>query len=277
MRLTQEQLDQYDEDGYVIVPDFLSAEEAGLLAADADILGTPRRGLPEGNVYEKNSGLIRKSYSFDKDFESYHVLTSLPRMLAPARQILGEDIYLYMTHMNHKIAEKGERWLWHQDYAHWELDGVERGGAHDMVTIMIMVDDSTPENGPLQILRGSHKLPVEAFDIDFDETSVPTARVDEARMDHIARTHEAVECLGRAGTAVVFAPLAVHGSAENLSDKTRRNAYIVYNRTDNRPTIDKPRRFHVSPILMNQDPVNLDQGVEDDALLELARRKGLAA
>ena len=113
MRLTQEQLDQYDEDGYVIVPDFLSAQEVGFLAADADILGTPRRGLPEGNVYEKNSGLIRKSYSFDKDFESYHVLTRLPRMLAPARQILGEDIYLYMTHMNHKIAEKGERWLWH--------------------------------------------------------------------------------------------------------------------------------------------------------------------
>lgn len=277
MLLTDEQIKQYDDDGYVIIPDFLSQEEVGLLATDADILGTPQRRLPEGNVYEKNSGLIRKSYSFDKDFESYHVLTRLPRMLVPARQILGEDIYLYMTHMNHKIAEKGEKWLWHQDYPHWQLDGVERGGAHDMVTIMIMVDESTPENGPLQILKGSHKLPVEEFDIDFEETSVPTAKVDEAHMERIAATHEVVECVGKAGTAVVFAPMAVHGSVENHTDRTRRNAYVVYNRSDNRPTIKKPSRFHVSPILMNQDPVDLDDGVEDNALLILARQSGLAA
>jgi ectoine hydroxylase len=277
MHLTDDQLAQYDEDGFVIVPDFLSSEEVALLAAEADILGTPQRGLPEGNVYEKSSGMIRKSYSFDKDFEGYHLLTRLPRMLAPARQILGERIYLYMTHMNHKVAEKGEKWLWHQDYSHWELDGVARGGARDMVTIMVMVDESTPDNGPLQVLRGSHRLPVESFHIDMEETSVPTAKVDVARMDEIARTHEAVSCIGKAGTAVIFAPMAVHGSAENTTKKTRRNAYVVYNRHDNRPTIATPRRYHVSPLLMNQDPVELDGGVADDALLRLARSRGMAA
>ncbi len=277
MRLTEDQTKQYEIDGYAIVPDFLAPEEVDLLAAEADILGTPQRGLPDGNVYEYESGMIRKSYSFDKDSEAYFLTSRLPRMLVPARQLLGEDIYLYMTHMNHKVAKKGEVWLWHQDYSHWELDGVERGGAHDMVTIMIMIDESTPQNGALQILKGSHKLPVEEFRIDLDETSVPTAKVDEARMAEIVRTHETVECLGAAGTAVVFALMAIHGSARNNSTRTRRNAYFVYNRDDNRPTISKPRRFHVSPHLMNGDPVALDAGIDDDALLELSRCRAATA
>ena len=277
MRLSETQIEQYENDGYVIVPDFLAPEEVALLAAEADILGTPQRGLPDGNVYENESGMIRKSYSFDKDSEAYFLTSRMPRMLVPTRQLLGEKIYLYMTHMNHKVAKKGEIWLWHQDYAHWELDGVERGGAHDMVTIMIMIDESTPENGPLQVLKGSHKLPVEAFEIDLEETSVPTAKVDEARMAEIVRSHEAVTCLGGAGTAVIFAPMAIHGSARNNSTRTRRNAYFVYNRADNRPTIAEPRRFHVSPHLMNADPVELDMGVDDGVLVDLARRRASAA
>ncbi|MSP66546.1 MAG: phytanoyl-CoA dioxygenase family protein [Alphaproteobacteria bacterium] len=277
MHLSDAQIQQYDDDGFVILPGFLSPEEVGLLAAEADILGTPQRGLPDGNVYEYGSGMIRKSYSVDKDSEAYFLASRLPRMLVPSRQLLGERIYLYMTHMNHKIAKKGEIWLWHQDYSHWQLDGVARGGARDMVTIMIMVDKSTPENGPLQILKGSHKLPVEEFRIDLDETSVPTAKVSEARMAEIVKSHEIVECLGAAGTALVFAPMTIHGSARNNSTRTRRNAYFVYNRVDNRPTIEKPRRFHVSPHLMNSDPVELDTGVGDDALLALARRRLSAA
>ena len=108
MRLTKTQIQQYESDGYLIFPDFLSPEEVSLLAAEADILGTPQRGLPDGNVYESGSGMIRKSYSFDKDSEPYFVAGRLPRMLGPAHQILGENIYLYMTHMNHKVAKKGE-------------------------------------------------------------------------------------------------------------------------------------------------------------------------
>jgi ectoine hydroxylase len=277
MRLTKAQIQQYENDGYLILPDFLALEEVSLLAAEADILGTPQRGLTDGNVYESGSGMIRKSYSFDKDSEPYFVAGRLPRMLGPARQLLGENIYLYMTHMNHKVAKKGEVWLWHQDYSHWELDGVERGGAHDMVTIMIMIDESTPENGPLQILKGSHNLPVEEFRIDYDETSVPTAKVDDARMAEIVRSHETVECLGAAGTAIIFAPMAIHGSSRNNSTRTRRNAYFVYNRADNRPTISKPRRFHVSPHLLNDDPVELDVSVDDEALLDLARSRVSAA
>ena len=60
MRLTREQLDRYDEDGYVIVPDFLSAEEVGVLAADADILGPRSADCPRATSTKRTTRRIRR-------------------------------------------------------------------------------------------------------------------------------------------------------------------------------------------------------------------------
>ena len=142
---------------------------------------------------------------------------------------------------------------------------------------MLMLDDCTPENGPLQIVRGGHGVGPEVHFYDEETTSFPLHTLTDERMEALLETHEAVDCLGPAGSVVMFSGLTVHGSAENRSARPRCVAFFVYNRADNRPTIAKSRRRHVSPHQFNTDPVELGEALDDGALLRLAEVQETAA
>ena len=98
--------------------------------------------------------------------------------------------------------------------------------------------------------------------------------VTPEQVERLSRTHGMLEMVGPAGTVVMFTGQAVHGSEENRSSRPRCVAYFAYSRTDNRPTTAGSKRQHVSTYQLNRDPVELDDSVDDDALLRLAEVTG---
>ena len=58
------------------------------------------------------------------------------------------------------VQLKSSRWYghevtqscWHQDFAYFPHTNT------DLVAVMVLLDDSTPSNGCMQVVRGSHKL-----------------------------------------------------------------------------------------------------------------------
>lgn len=267
--LTTDQVDQYERDGYVHLGTCFTDDEMRLLRAEARRLGSPERTLTEANLIDEKTGVIWRSYALDRDSDAFHAAIRLPRVVDCVRSVLGPHVYLWQAHMNHKVAGKGEAWQWHQDYTSWWQDGMPRGTIRDCATIMVMLDDSTPENGPLEIIPGSHLgHHGEAGYWDTDGGKFALQAVSPETVESLKAKNGVVPILGAAGSAVMFAGMVIHGSKENKSDRPRCNAFFAYNRTDNRPTRRDSLRPHVSPYQLNHLTEEIVP-VGDDALVRL--------
>lgn len=92
-------------------------------------------------------------------------------------------------------------------YAHAPAAALER-----IVALRVPLDDSTAANGPLRVLRGSHRLGV-----------LTDEAVAEAR-----HRFPVIECVVRAGGVLVMRPLIVHSSSKSETDAPRRVLHFEY-------------------------------------------------
>ncbi len=265
MQLSPEQLRDYDKNGFLVLKDLFTAEEVRALQDAADVLATPKRGHPDANVIEKDGVSLRAAWAPEIDSPACAAAYRLPRVLGPVKQIMGDDIYLYQSRLNYKRPFTGDVFQWHQDYQSWAADSVPRGGHKDMLSVLIMLDDTYEmASGPLQFLPETHHLGVIPPYYDAETTSYALNTVSDGVMEHLQKGFETFTCLGAAGTVVIFAGNLVHGSTKNSSPFGRRNLYFAYNQLDNMPT-GKALRKHANNFIQNPEPQQLTF-VDDTAL-----------
>lgn len=270
MKLSEKQLRDYDEQGFLVFHDLFSKDEVRALQHDAELLATPRRGNPDANVIEKDGATLRAAWAPEIDSPACQAAHRLPRLLGPVKQIMGDGIYLYQSRLNYKRPFTGDVFQWHQDYQAWWMDGIARGGHREILSVLIMLDDTfSLDCGPLQFLPGTHKLGhIEPF-YDTVTTSYALHCVPDEKMREYLQTYETFTCLGPAGTVVIFAATLIHGSKKNHSPQGRRNLYFAYNREDNKPVLAQSRRKHANAFIQNPFPAHLTE-VGDDALRKVA-------
>ena len=112
--------------------------------------------------------------------------------------------------LNLKPGNGGEAVEWHQDWAFYPHTN------DDLCAVGVMIDDMTPENGPLLVVPGSHKGPI----LDHHQDGVFVGAVTDPRGD--AAFAKAVPLLGKAGDISVHHVRTLHASAVNYSDRHRR-------------------------------------------------------
>jgi hypothetical protein len=137
-------------------------------------------------------------------------LSEDPRLVEPALDLLGaEYCEQLLCQAHYKMPNDGVAFDWHQDIQHRDKGGDtwrDVNGRGSFVQTILLVDDMTEENGPLEF------VPLDAVSLDRSRRLV-TGSVDPSR---------AVSVTGRAGDVLFFGPYSVHGSAPNLSSKPRR-------------------------------------------------------
>ena len=224
--LTPEQQEQYRELGYVIVPSLLSDAEATAFRdrARADLrresAGMIKKGDADGNVT-----LLKMWHRADDDF--YGRVARDRRLVDIARQLIGRETYLYSHKMTMKEPRSGGAWEWHQDYGYWYQN---RCLAPDMLSIWIALDESTQENGCLQILERSHRL----GRLDHDRIDGQTV-VDMDYLNAATKRFELKYVEMSPGEALVFDCNLLHRSDANTSDNPRWGYIASYNAVDNEP------------------------------------------
>jgi ectoine hydroxylase len=268
MKLSQHQIDQYDKLGYVVLESLFSPEEMRLLQSEADNLMTAERGHPDANTYEKN-GRIRAAWAMELDSAAYDAASRDPRVVEPVMQLLGEQMYLFQSRLNYKVAREGDVFQWHQDYGSWWQDGVPDGDHRQMLTVLVMLDDTDSQNGPLRFIPGSHKEGLIQPEYDTATTSYPLHVVPDHDVDRLAAEAGIFENVGPAGTVAIFAGNLVHGSTANRSPNGRRNAYFAYNRWGNRPLVKESTRTLANKYIANYSPTLL-QPLDAPVLSHLA-------
>ena len=143
-------------------------------------------------------------------------------------QLIGENIRFHHSKINSKLPGSGTEVKWHQDFAFTPHTNP------DLITALLMVDDVTPENGPLQVLPGSHLSEVHSL----WHNGVFTGAVSEEIKAHCE--NNAIECTGKAGSVCLMHTKLLHGSKPNRSNLPRTLFISVYAAADSMPCSSNP-------------------------------------
>jgi non-heme Fe2+,alpha-ketoglutarate-dependent halogenase len=207
-RLSAAAIAQYARDGYVFPVPVLSTDEARqycerLERAERD-LGGPLRG-----AYRIKPHLL---------FTWLADLVRHPAILDAVEDVLGPDLLCWNTSFFTKEARSPGFVSWHQDATYWGLSEPE------VLTAWVAFTDSTPANGNMRVIPGSHRTQVPHIDTFHPDNLLSrgqeiSVEVDEAR---------AVDIVLRAGEMSLHHVLMVHGSGANPSDDRRVGFAIRY-------------------------------------------------
>lgn len=267
MQLSKNQLESYERDGFLAMPELFSPHEIEAMKAE---LGRIQDIDTDHLVRERTGGVAKTIYRVHESngptpSPVFHAAARSPRLLEPARSLLEDDaLYIYHTKCNLKTAIDGSVWQWHQDYGTWKKDGVPEPR---LTTALIMLDEPTEFNGCLYFIPGSHREG--SLEPRFDEATgykfwvVPKAQL----LNIMERSPDPVPITGKSGTVVFFHPDILHASGHNLSRHDRWAVYVVYNPVANRPTaVPKPRPDYVrstnfAPLDVGSDNILATPGV----------------
>ena len=100
------------------------------------------------------------------------------------------------------------------------------------MTTLYFLDDVTLENGPLEVVPGSHKKDIHSL----WHNGVFTGAVDESVEESARKT--AVKCVGKAGDACLMHTRVLHGSLPNLTT-TPRCLYIATYASEDSISLDR--------------------------------------
>jgi len=153
------------------------------------------------------------------------------RLLNLATAALGCEPVPFGATLFDKSAETNWLVVWHQDTALPLLERREVPGwgpwsekcgvvyAHapaavleQVVALRVHLDDSTPDNGPLRVLPGTHEMGV----LSDDQIHAAAQRI------------EPVECTLARGGVFAMRPLLVHASSKVVTDAPRRVIHFEY-------------------------------------------------
>lgn len=260
MKLTQSQLDRYEEDGFLVFPSLFSEQEVRLLRSRLPALFAEDT---EANIPEKDGGEVRTAMGLHLRDPLFAKLVRHPRLLEPAMQIAGDELYVQQVKVNVKAAFTGDVWQWHYDFAtHHGEDGVPEPLA---LNLHIFLDDVTEFNGPLYFIPGSHKRGPQPATLDTTTTSYPLWVVDHRLVADLVGEGELFSAQGPAGTALIFGDCLVHASPNNMSPWDRSIFSSIVNPISNALTRDqRPGYKHhrdLSPLTLLPDDCLFDSAI----------------
>jgi len=160
-RLTKEQIEFYEENGYLAGVKVLNEQQIEALHGELAELVDPAHPGHE-LFYEFNanesadpSKILFHALGAWRIKPGLHDLLWHPAFVVPAAQLLGGAVRFWHDQIFYKPARHGGVVIWHQDYSYWTRTTPV---AH--ISCWIGLDDSTRANGCVHYVPGSHRWPL---------------------------------------------------------------------------------------------------------------------
>ncbi|MBT3270037.1 phytanoyl-CoA dioxygenase family protein [Candidatus Poribacteria bacterium] len=227
--LTREQIEFYQDNGYLHVANVFTEEEAtflrdeahGLLKRhlDADSSGTSFGGW--GSAKKVADGPMKLFHCHNVQFQSSAFARMIvdPRFTDRIADLIGPNIQLHHTKMFIKPPEQGAPFPMHQDYPYFPHEN------DTMIAAIVHLDDAPLEKGCVRVAPGSHKLgPMDHLHEGGHHLSTDEYPVAEA-----------TALPAKAGDVLVFSYLTAHGSGVNVSGDSRTTVLVQMRDPADRP------------------------------------------
>ena len=225
--LSTEQRQQYERDGFIVVPDVISTEDVLALRRVTDEFVQRSRAVTEHTevfdlepAHTAEMPLLRRIKTPEKWDPIYRRMVTHPAILGALQDLWGPAIRFQTSKLNMKVAGYGSSLEWHQDWAFYPHTN------QDLAVVGIMIDDIDEENGALMVIPGSHRGPIQ----DHSYNGVFVGGIDPTRssVDFGAAQH----VTGKAGSISIHHVRTIHGGAANLSGRDRRYYLLQYRAAD---------------------------------------------
>jgi hypothetical protein len=202
-------VDEYHRDGYYASLRVLSPEEARACRDRLEAFEAERGGPLRGDLRHRAHVYL---VWLDE-------LVRHPRILDAVEAVLGGNLLVWSSSFFIKEGGDGTHVPWHQDSRAYGAR------ASDVVTAWVALTDSTPENGALQVIPGSHHQ----GELEHVVQHVPDSLLTRRR-EVIPGVNEieAVMVPLKAGEMSLHHPRLLHGSAANRSADRRIGIAIRY-------------------------------------------------
>jgi phytanoyl-CoA hydroxylase len=249
-QLTTEQIAAYNQDGYLIIKNFISSEAIDKLYGIATSDDTLHKHAFDLNDLTGKKTKLTLWYTPGND--AYGLLTKSKRIVDSVADLLEGDSPI--CHFHSKLLQKapkvGGAWEWHQDYGYWYKN--EFLLPNQMMSVMVAITDANKANGCIQVIRGSHQMGRIEHGFAGEQVGASQHYVELA-----LKSMDLVYVEINAGDALFFHSNLLHRSEANLSEKARWSIISVYNRASNTP-YNEPSKSSTVPL----------QPVPDEALME---------
>ncbi|PSP85864.1 phytanoyl-CoA dioxygenase family protein [Halobacteriales archaeon QS_6_64_34] len=248
MSLSDAQFEQYQRDGYVVVENCL---DGAVVEAVTERIESYVRTEREATAFERmlepdaaadalgDADPVRKfeGLGMVREDDVFADLVTDENVLEVVRQLQGPNLSLLRSAAMLKPPRVGSEKKYHQDAAYYPIHPM------DHVTVWMALDQSTTENGCMQVVPGAHKdglLGHEAIEYD---TDITIAEADYGPEDTVALPMEP-------GDVLFQHCLLPHYTAPNETDDWRRAYIAAYMRNRSRFTDGEPPEwvdsYHVS-------------------------------
>ncbi|MEM7745854.1 MAG: phytanoyl-CoA dioxygenase family protein [Pseudomonadota bacterium] len=228
--LTDVQREAFWQDGVLVVEDAVTPDQLTALRAVFDgwvtdsrahaedygetLDGRARFDLEPGHTADRPA--LRRVQSPEEVSDVFADVMRTARTVDVVAELIGPAIRFHHGKVNSKLPGAATKVKFHQDFTFQPMTN------DDMITALLFVDDVTEENGPLEVVPGSHRGPLHSL----WHGGVFTGAVDDAVVEQ--NRDRIVSCTGRAGSVCLMHASLLHGSAPNLSDRPRTLYITTY-------------------------------------------------
>jgi len=231
MNLTQNQLDTFNSNGFLILPNFLDKEKCEAILDVALVhlkhkiepLETEvdygnksqeyRTQIGDYSSIEKNREVtvrrLRQVYDRDILFKNWMENKKIRPIL---KQILKDDVVITLAHHNSimtKMPYTSTKTEWHQDRRYWSYDG------DNLVSVWLALGEENAENGVLSFIPKSHTM--KFSEEQFGEKEY--FNLNHPKNVSLIETEQS-SALNR-GDVVIFHSKLLHRADANKTDKAK--------------------------------------------------------
>jgi len=244
------QLDEYDEQGYLVLPALLDSHDLAPVRAamttkvdliaerllEAGRITDPLAGEPfETRLARLFEGLDAEDFvtftgqSWRDRLTGYFELMSNPKILDVVESLIGPEIFanpVYNVRPKVPRVAAGEV-PWHQDKSYWP-----DARSNPVITVWVAIVDATVENGCLRVIPRTHREAVSGFHFE-TYSGTGYRELDDAAVARLRA--RALHVPVGTGGAVIFNDRFIHSSGPNASAHIRWSVDLRYQPADQDP------------------------------------------
>lgn len=233
MILTPKQIEEFFENGWVVIPNLFKNDELIEARNAFDALATTAENIKTTQVFKdsyfvlgedsKNNTIIIKRVVWAGGHSPYLLKIGMDkRILNPVSQLLGTSSFDHLLNQAH-FKRPGDKVIfdWHQDIQHRDKGPgtwMDVNGRGSYVQTALTVDEMNMDNGPLLFMPGSTKW----GKVDFGDHDDYDKQLRPQSMPEGFDIEKAVTMTAPAGSLILFGPYTAHASFENKSQTPRR-------------------------------------------------------
>jgi phytanoyl-CoA hydroxylase len=218
MQLNSEQLKSFEENGFLLIRDFLDKKSCEIIKEVAKVhlkykiepIETEYEYIGiDKDIFKTSVRRLRQVYDRDIVFKEWMTNKKIRPIL---EQVLKEPPVLVTAHHNSimtKLAGTSTHTCWHRDSRYWHYDG------KNLVSIWLALGKEDSQNGVLEFIPKSHKM--QLSEESFDKKSF--FREDYEINKELVTKKVSFEL--NAGDIVLFHSELLHRANANKSDKDK--------------------------------------------------------